>query len=140
MSYHFRVRFRLENVAFFHKVLFQSQIVFNNTIMNHHKMVMAVSMRMGISVGRLAVSSPAGMSNADMALERMLFQLVFQIHQAALLFLNVDFSIFINRNACRIISSVFQAAESVNQKIRGISTAYITYNTAHKWYSSLYSY
>ena len=102
-------------------------------------MVMAVSMRMGISVGRLAVSSPAGMSDADMALERMLFQLVFQIHQAALLFLNVDFSIFINRNACRIISSVFQAAESVNQ-IRGISTAYITYNTAHKWYSSLYSY
>ena len=138
MGYDFRIRFGLEHMALFHEVFFQSQVVFNDTIMNHYEMVMAVSMGMGIPVGRFAMGCPAGMTDADMALERMLFQLIFQIHQPALLFLNVYFSIFIDRNACRIISSVFQAAKSVNQKVGGISTAHITYNTAHKWYSSLY--
>ena len=124
-------------MSFRQELLFQCHIVFNDSVMDDDKMIFAVAVGMSISVTGLSVSSPAGMPDADMAADRIGFQCFFQIDKASLLLRNTDFSIFVNCDTRRIIASVFETSKTVNQKIRGFSAAHITYNTAHKWYSSL---
>ncbi len=131
VRYHFGVGVGFEYMAFVHELLLQSHVVFNDAIVNDDEMIVAVAMGMGISIRRLAMGGPAGVADTDVTGERMGFQRFFQICQAAFFLFDLNISISINSDTCRVIASVFQTAQSVNEKMGRLAATHITYNTTH---------
>ena len=131
VRYHFGVGVGFEYMAFVDELFLQSHVVFDDAIVDDDEMVVAVAVGMGISVRRLAMGSPAGVANADVTGERMAFQRFFQVCQAAFFLFDFDMSILVYSDAGGVIASVFQAAQSVNEKMGRLAAAHITYNTTH---------
>ena len=60
-----------ELVAFFHELLFQGEIIFDDAVVNDDDRAGAIAMRMGVFFGGTAVSGPARVSDAVGAVERL---------------------------------------------------------------------
>ena len=65
MRENFRVGFALEDVAEFDQAGSQRGVVFDDPIVDHGDLSVAVHMRMGVGIGGTAVGRPARMPDAD---------------------------------------------------------------------------
>ena len=131
MRYNFRIGVGRKFLPFGNEFFFQHQVVFDNAVVYNNKIAAFIRMRMGVAVGRPAVSCPACMADAHAAFGHSAFQLMAQGVKAAHAFFNPDFAFFVNRNTGGIITAVFQLAHSVQQKRRSLCIAYVTNNTTH---------
>ena len=61
----------------------QFQIIFNNAVVNDDDAARAVAMGVGIFFSGAAMGSPAGVANAEGAVERVLAQSLFQLGELA---------------------------------------------------------
>ena len=101
-------------MTFFNQFLFQRHVIFNDTVVDNDKVIMAVAVRMCIHIRRLSMCSPACMTDPDMSMERMFLKNSFQISQTAFLLFDLDLSVFIHSDTGRVIASVFKTTEPVN--------------------------
>ena len=127
----FGVGIRLEDMAFVDQLLLERHVVFDDAIVYDDEMIMAVAMRMGIPIRWLSVRRPAGMPDADVSGERMRLQCGFQICQTTFFLFDRDRTFVIDGDASRIIATIFEASQPIDQKTGRFAAAHITYNTTH---------
>ena len=106
----------------------QLQIVFNNAVVDDHHLSGAV--RVGVLLGRSSVGGPAGMANADCALDRLGAQDVVEVLQLA------DRApqhnpVAGHRQPGRVIAPVGQTLQPLVQQRGGLTVADIADNAAH---------
>src|ERR1700681_3293493 len=88
-------------------------------------------MRMGVVLGRLAVGSPARVSDAGMTGERFGFQPRFKIFEFALGAAAFEMVALERRNACGIITAILKALERIHQLLRNRTAPKNADNAAH---------
>ena len=66
MGDHFRVRIRHKLISLRRQLLFQLQIIFDNSVMYYDNALIRVKMRMRVHIRRLPVCCPAGMADSHM--------------------------------------------------------------------------
>jgi hypothetical protein len=72
-----------KNVAFFVKLLFQLKVIFNDAVVDDDNIARAVAMRMRILFSRPPMSSPPGMADSVVAVDRVDAQHIFEVTQLA---------------------------------------------------------
>ena len=65
MHYYLRIRLAFKTITLLYQLFTQSDIVFDNAVMNNSELAVIAHVRMGIGIGRRTVSSPSSMSDAD---------------------------------------------------------------------------
>ena len=95
------------------EVLPQLAKILDDAVMNHGDILGCVGM--GVVFGRLAMGSPAGMTDAGMALERRILQSRFEIFELAFGAAAIEAIAFQRGDARRIIAAIFEALERINQ-------------------------
>ena len=131
MRNHLGIRFRLEDMTLGKQHLLDFHVIFDDTVVDNHEMIVAIPVRMRILIARPSVRRPARVPDADMPRKRRRQKCRLQIRQTAFFFHNPNAAFFIHRNPGRIISAILQAPKPVHQKMRRLSLAHIADNTAH---------
>ena len=75
----FGVGFGGEGVAFGLQAVLQLQVVFDDAVVHHHHVAVAIAMRMGVLFGGPAVGGPAGVPDAERAIHRAEPDGIFQV-------------------------------------------------------------
>ena len=134
MSDDFRIRLRLEDMALLDELFFQSQIVLDDAVVHDDEVARAVRMRMRIAIRRTAVRCPARMADAHRALRHVILDFVAQRREAADTLLDANLAAVIDSDAGRIVATVLELREALEQEIRCLLVTDITYNTTHDTY------
>ena len=114
MSDDFGIGFGGELVAFIDQVLFQREIVLNDSIVHDHDLPGAVAMRMGVLFRGAAVSGPAGVANAVGAVQRLEADDFFEITQLALGAADLEtVAVAADRDAGGVVAAIFQAPQAL---------------------------
>ena len=105
----FSIRLRFEFITFTNQIIFQVNIVFNNTVMHKGNNTIHRFMWVSICFVRYTVGCPTGMTNTNCALRFFFLNFCLQILYSAFFF---DYRniIVTYRNTCRVISAVFKSA------------------------------
>ena len=88
-------------------------------------------MRVRVALGRPAVGRPAGVADADRALERLARELAFEVAQLAFGAPAREVPAFERGDAGRVIAAVFEALERIDELHRHRLTAENADNPAH---------
>ena len=124
-----------ELVALGDQFALQLEVVLDDPVVHHHDAPGAIAMRMSIFLGRPAVRGPAGVANAEGAVQRMVAQNFFQIVQLAGRARHrkpVD-SRTAHRDSGRIVTAIFEAPQPLNNDRNHLLGSYISDNAAHVW-------
>ena len=121
-------------MAFLDELFLECQIVLDDAVVHDDKVTRAVRMRMCIAIRRTAVRSPARMADTHGSLRHIVLDLVAQRRKAADTLLDANMIAVIDRNASRIIATVLEFREALEQEVRSLLVTDITYNTTHDTY------
>src|SRR5580765_5856246 len=133
MRHDFRIRFGDELVAFALDLLFQLEIIFDDSVVDNHDLPGAVAVRVGIFFRGAAVRSPSGVADTISALEWRLLNRFFKIAQfprGA-----PDFKLSLlghDRNARGIVAAVLQLSQAFDNYRHYLLRPNITDNSAHE--------
>ena len=127
----FRIRFGDKNMALGLQFLPQRTEILDNPVMHHRDAGAGMGVR--VVFGRAAMGGPAGMADADMALQGVVVQPRRQIFQLALRPHPLQMAIFQRRNARRIIAAIFETLERIDNLFRDGILAQYTDNSTHYW-------
>jgi hypothetical protein len=86
---------------------------------------------MGVTFGRLAVRRPAGVADADGAVERLAREPRFESAQLALGAPTGELPAFQRGHACGVVAAVLQPLERLDQRARNRFTSENAHNAAH---------
>ena len=129
----FRIRRGIKLISLAQKLVLQFLVIFDNSIMNRHNIPVVTHMGMGVCLGRLAMGSPACMSDSARSRNRLpVVCLFFQDFQSALCldYFYILFTIA-DRQSGRIIAPVFQLGKAVQQDRRRLMVSCKSYYTTH---------
>ena len=134
MHDHFRIRLAFKAITLLCQFFTQSNIVFDNAVMNDGKLPVVAHMRVGICIGRRTVSSPSGMpdtnsTRAVLSVSRFFAKICYPSRNLA----DSNQIIVEYSNTCRIISPIFQLFKSLQKDgcrlLRTCITDYSTHKT-----------
>ena len=113
------------------QLLLQQSIILDHAVVDHGQFAGGVEVGMGVRLGRLAVGGPAGVADAERAVERMLAQRAFQLLDAPdpldyLQALAVE-----DGDAAGIVSAVFEPAQALKEKGLGFLVPQISDDSTH---------
>jgi hypothetical protein len=106
------VGFGLEDMPFGLELLFQPEVVFNNAVVHHHEVALAVAVRMRILFVGAAVSGPACVTDPGRPCHGRRFQCAHQVPQFAFGSSEVQFVIIAALRPGRVIAPIFQPRQS----------------------------
>jgi len=136
MGHYFGIRLRQEFVPFFDQALLDVQIIFDDPVVNHHKIAMTIGVRMSVGVGRTAMGCPTGMADAQMSLWNMPFNFLFQAVETSHALFQGNVGAIIHGDAGGIIPAIFQFSQAFQQKWRSLFRTYIAHKATHLCNSS----
>ncbi len=128
----FGVGLGLELVAFGFQALFQRQVVFDDPVVHHHHVAMAVAVRMSVFLGGPPMRGPAGVPDAESALHRIEADGLFQVAQFALGAADFQIAVAVHRQPRRIVSTVLQALQAFEDNRNRLMLSDIAHNSAHR--------
>ncbi len=132
VGHHFGVGLGIEDVAFRLQAVLQFQIVFDDAVVHHHHVAVAIAMGMGVLFGGPAVGRPASVPDAERAIDGAEADGVFQVAQLTFGAPDVELTVVaINRDAGRVVPAIFQPLEAFQDDRNGSPSAYVTDNSAH---------
>ena len=124
-----------ELVALGGELALEFEVVFDDAVVDDDDAAGAVAMGMGVFFGGTAVRGPAGVADAESAVEGMFAQHFFEVAQLA-----GGAADFEQRgvgsadgDAGRVIAAVFETAQAFNDDWNNFLTADITDDSAHEW-------
>jgi len=128
----FRVGFGDEFVTFGDKILFELDIILNDTVVHYDDFTVAVAVRMGIFLGRASVRRPAGVSDAVHAVQRSDADGFLEISQLAGGAANIELAVVADHcDPGRIIAAVLEPPQAVEDQWNNALGPDITDNSAH---------
>jgi len=111
----------------------QFEVVFDNAIVNQDNIPGAANVRVSVAGGRFAMGCPAGMPYADGTLQRLCIHQGGKFAQFTGFTPNLNTPRFNHGNARRIITTIFQPAQTVEDNWRGVLPADVANNTTHRY-------
>jgi hypothetical protein len=129
MSDHLGVGVGAEFRALAFELVPQLAEILDDAVVDHGEAV--GGMGVGVAFGRPAVGCPTGVADADGAGERLARESRFEIAQLALGMPAGKASVFQGGDAGRVISSVFEPLERVDERARDRPTSENAHNSAH---------
>ena len=104
-----------EFVALGGEFALQVEIIFNDAVVDDDDAAGAVAMGVGVLFGGAAVGGPAGVADAEGAVERMFAQNFFQVGELAGSAANLENGVggAADGNAGRVVAAIFQAAQAL---------------------------
>ena len=133
LCHHFRIRFGFEGIALFDEHIFQLQIIFNDTIVYHGNFAVLAIMGMAVYFIGHAMGCPTGMPDADMRGFFIILLHLFSETCQLPLYLDGMNPIMINGNTGRVIPTIFQFGQTVQQYGNSLIFTNISYDSAHKF-------
>ena len=157
MNNNFSISLRFKYNTLSLQLSLKLSIVFDDTVMNDRNCAVHICVRMAVSVTRFTVSSPAGMADSNVALNKIISlksQLIFvvsiffalksfrnhlagnsfrKIFEHSLYFFYRNFFASINCNSRRIVSTIFQFFKRPDQNRSRIFISNVADNAAHKF-------
>ena len=128
----FRVRLRFELDTVLRCQPFTDLlIVLDDPVVDDGYRLLFVQMRMGVDLCRFAVGRPTCVADSHRRVEIRGSDLGFQVLDLADCLLHLYFPVDRKGDACRVVSSVFQTFQSVDDLFFGVVSAYISYYSAH---------
>ncbi len=122
-----------ELVAFFDELLLQREIIFDNAVMNDDDPAGAVAVGVGVLFAGAAVGSPAGVADAVGAGKRLETNYLFEVAQLALGATDLQaFAIAGNRDSGRVIATIFEAPEAVDDDGHDLLFPNVSDNATHE--------
>src|SRR5689334_5007166 len=125
----FGVGLRRESRPSFSELLFEFEIIFDNSVVHHDDI--ARSMRMSIGFRRPAVGRPTGVANSDRPKHRVAINGIFEILELAFTPANGNMAIAQDGDSRRVVAAVLQLAEAFQNQWCRFTLADVTYNAAH---------
>ena len=133
LCHHFRIRFGFEGIALFDEHIFQLQIIFNDTIVYHGNFAVLAIMGMAVYFIGHAMGCPKGMTDTDMRGFFIILLHLFSETCQLPLYLDGMNPIMINGNTGRVIPTIFQFGQTVQQYGNSLIFTNISYDSAHKF-------
>jgi hypothetical protein len=115
------------------ELVFELKVVFDDSVVHNDDAARAVSVRMCILFRRATMSSPAGVTNAVSAIERIESYSFFQITKLAFGAADLEIMALVhNCDAGGVISPVFEFTQAINDQGHDLLISYITNYSTHK--------
>ena len=112
--------------------LFQGKIVFDDAVMHHHDVAVAIAMRMRVFFGGTPVRGPARVPDAIRASQRLIADGFFQIAQFSGRAPQFQAPVAVQHgDARRIVAAVFQPPQTIQDDRHRIAAADVSHNSAH---------
>src|SRR5215469_339762 len=133
----FGVRLGDKFVAISEKLLFQLDVIFDDTVVHHNDLAGAVPVRMRVFLGGTAVRGPSRVADSIDALNGSGSDRFFKIAEFAWCTPNLEFSVVAyNGDASGIISAVFEALQPIQDQRNDTFGANVADNSAHSGLTS----
>ena len=131
----FGIGFGDELVALGGEFALEVEVVFDDAVVDDDDAAGAVAMGMGIFFGGAAVGGPAGVADAEGAVEGMLAQNFFEIAQLAGGAADFEQGCVgaADGDAGGVVAAVFEAAQALNDDGDDLLTADVADDSAHRW-------
>src|SRR5690348_15973273 len=127
-----RIGLRDELVALFFELLLEFDVVLHDTVVNDDDFSLAVAVRMRVFFGRAAMCSPARVSQAINAVDRIVSDGILEIRQLAGGSTNLHMSVLTHHGDARgVVSAVFETAKAIQDQGYDFLRADISNNAAH---------
>src|SRR5690606_3268203 len=120
-----------EGVALGEQEFFDRDVVFDDAVVNEHDLAVAAEVRVGVGVGDAAVGGPARVRDADVAGEFLLGGVGGEVVHAADLFDQGYPVVLQDRDAGRVVATVFQSLQSLQDDGGRLLFTDIAYDAAH---------
>ena len=132
MREHLGVGFRGEVVrALPQKRLLDLLVILDHAVVDEREFAALVEMRMGILIGRLAVRRPAGVADAVSARRGRFGHQLGKPGDAAGTFPRLDMVAIDDRDAGRIVATVFEPTQPIEQDGRGFRSSDVSDDATH---------
>src|SRR6266568_3650949 len=128
-----RVGFGDELVALIAKFTLQVEVVLNDAVVDDDDAARAVTMGMGVFLSGASVRGPAGMTDAEGAVQRMLAENLFKVAQfsRSAAHLQSGAGGAAQGDTCRVVSAVFEAAQPLDDYWKYLLRADVPDDSAH---------
>src|ERR1700730_652363 len=118
-------------IAVAHQLFFERLVIFDYAIMDEGDFATGVKMRMRIFVGDLAVRSPSSVADSKVPDRRFLLHQFGQRCDSAGAFASLDVIAVHDRDPGRVITTIFESPQPIQQDGSSFRRAYITNNSTH---------
>ena len=125
-----------KSMAFLFELRAERQIIFDDAVVHKHQAPACVEMRMSVLVGHAAMSSPARMTDTEMAVRRICRDDLGQIGDASDGLSHFDASAVERGDACGIVAAIFETPQAIEQDRNCLCPADVTNNAAHRNFES----
>ena len=113
------------------ELLFQRLVVLDNAVMHQRDFAASVEMWVGVFIGNLAVRSPASVADSVVTTGRLFVDQFRQRRDASGAFPRLDVIAVYNGNSGRVVATIFQTAQPIEQDGSSFSRSNITNNSTH---------
>ena len=126
------VRLGLEGMTLGEEQRLEGQVVFNDSVMNHHDIAMTIPVRMGVFLGGTPVRRPARVADPERTVDRVHADGLFQIAEFALGAPDFEPPIAaVNGQAGRIVSSILEPPQAFQNDWNGLMGSYVANYSTH---------
>ena len=130
----FGVGLGLEHVAFVLQLLLERQVVFDDAVVHHDDVALAIAVRVGVFLGGTAVRGPARVADAEGAIDRVHADGFFEVAQLALGAADGElFVVAVDRESRGIVSAIFEALQAVQNDRNGAMGTDVADNSTHNF-------
>ena len=111
-------------------------MILNDAIMHQGDVALYIRMGMRVQIAGLPMGGPPGMTDAQVAMQRMRLQPVPEILQPALGLAHLNLALIHHRDTRAVISPIFQVLQPAQQNLLRAAWTHVPYNSAHVQSSS----
>ena len=131
----FGIGFGDEFVALRGEFALEVEVIFDDAVVDDDDAAGAVAMGVGVFFGGAAMGGPAGVADAEGAVERMFAKDFFEIAEFAGSAADLEESGIgaADGDAGRVVAAIFEAAQALNDDGDNLLTADVTDDSAHEW-------
>jgi hypothetical protein len=122
---------RAEHVAELLELSFEGGIVFDDAVVHQGDFAVASGVGMGVDIIGLAVGRPAGVPDAQRAIDRLFFQQPAQLIDPAGFFADRDLAAIQHGDARAVVAPVLQAEQPFQNQFRSGPVTDVSHDSAH---------
>jgi hypothetical protein len=126
------IRIGAKDVTGFQEAPLEGRVVLDDAVVYHRQRAAAVYVRVGVELGGRSVRRPAGMTETDGAFGRLSLDQIGQLTDLPGPPSNGEPTVGYRGQTGRVIASILQTAQAIDDDPAGVSLSYVTNDSAHR--------